>query len=95
MRLGPIFNGEIDLVWIWFRVPRITVSTGIETSDNALATTEVMPPRRDSSPRVVEDGGVVGSRLIDVRNRHNNAEESNRGHIATLAGLRDHRKRAL
>jgi hypothetical protein len=71
-----VVNGKIKMVRIWLRVPRITVGTRIEASENALATTEVVPARRDSSARVVEHGGIIGGGLINVGNRHNNAKES-------------------
>lgn len=70
-----IVDREVDVVRIRVRVPRITVRTRIETSENALTTTEVMPPGRDASPRGVQDRNVIGSSLIDVGNWHNNAEK--------------------
>jgi hypothetical protein len=66
---------KIDMLRIRLRIPRITISTRIETGEDALTTTKVVPPGRDASPRCIQDGGVVGSRLIDVCNRQNNAEE--------------------
>ena len=71
-----VVNGKIDMVRIWFRVPRITVSTRIEASENALAATEVVPARRDSSARVIEHDGVIGASFINVGNGHNHTKES-------------------
>jgi len=64
------------MVRIWPCVPRITIGTRIETSENTLSTTKVVPSGRDPSPWFAENSGVVGRCLIDVGDRYNNAKES-------------------
>jgi hypothetical protein len=70
-----IIDGEVEMVRIWPCIPRITIGTRIETSENTLATTKVVPSRRDPSSWFAEHCGVVGRRLIDVGDGYNNAKE--------------------
>lgn len=85
-----IIDGKVDIVWIWPCVPRITIRTRIETRENTLATTKVVPSRRDPSPWFAEHSSIVGRRLIDVGDRYNNAKESGRRHIAKVLDLHRH-----
>ena len=69
-----IINGEVNMVRIWLRIPRVAVGTRIEASENALAATEVMPPRGDAAAWLIQHRSVVGGPLINAGNRHNHAE---------------------
>ena len=90
-----IIDGEVDMIRIWSCVPRITVGTGIETSENTLTTSKVVPSRRDPSPWVAKHSGIVGSRLINVGDRYNHAKQSSRRHFANVLDLGRYRKTAL
>jgi hypothetical protein len=90
-----IIDGEVDMVLIWSCVPSITIGTRIETSENTLATTKVVPSRGNPLPWFAEHSGVVSRRLIDVGDRYNNAKESSRRHIAKVLDLRSPCKTVL
>jgi hypothetical protein len=90
-----VINGKVNMVRIWLRIPRVAVGTRIEASENALAATEVMPPRGDAAARFTEHRRVIGSPIINAGNRYNHAEQSSRGHVQRVTGFGSRHKKAL
>ena len=77
-----IVNSEVDMFRIWSCVPRISIGTRIETSEDTLAATKVVPSGRDPSPWVAKHGAVIGSGLVNVGDWYNHAKESSGCHIS-------------
>jgi hypothetical protein len=69
-----VINGKVTWFGFGFASQGSTVGARIEASENALAATEVMPPRGDAAAGLIEHRRVVGSPLINAGNRHNHAE---------------------
>ena len=81
-----IRHGEIDVLGVVAHRFAIAIGHGVVDRENDAAALEVVPARRHAEARLLEERAVKSARLFEIRHRHDDAEESNRGcHAPTVA----------
>lgn len=82
MNLLEVFDRKVDVVEVWVRLAKVTVSLRAVERQRHIATSELVPPGRDPHTGLLQEGRVELRRRLDIVHGHDHAIQSERRHGA-------------